>query len=312
VQLRREQEWREGVGPRLAYASDGSAWAAGTPRGIAIFEGGGAPAVTAPYPGGLLGEIAFAPGDRKLLAAPGVYDRDAGAWAPLPDPYGALTGDLDPEAATGFEIHGSAWDAVGETLALYAEYRPPRGIGGPSGYGGPAARLALLDGTTGALEMLLWEGETTAPHRAIALADGFTAAGGVAVGIWERPGGRPVAVLEGLGTLARTVRLSPDGRHLAAGAAGGRAAVWSTGTWERRAAWDAHEGECAGVAFRDEALATGGAEGRVAIWSLDGELQGEAALDGPVQGLAYRPDGGRLLAATGGPDAAVVALTAAA
>ena len=308
VELRRERQWREGIGPRLAYASDGSAWAAATQRGLTIFEDD-APAVTAPYPGGLLGEIAFTQGDRRVLAAPGVFDRDAGAWAPLPDPYPALTGDLDPEAAMGFEIHGGAWDDDGRALALYAEYRAPRGTGSPSGYGGPGARLALLDGTSGTLETLLWEGDYTSPHRAIAIADGFVAAGGVAVGVWDR-GGRPLAVLPGLGTLARVVRLSPDGRQLAAGAAGGRAQIWSTDGWQRTAVWEAHADETAALAFHADTLATGGADGRVAIWALDGEPLGEAVLDGPVQGLAYSPDGGRLLAATGGPGAAVVAFTA--
>ena len=100
VRLEREAEWREGIGSRLAYAADGSAWVAATSRGIVVFEGD-APAVTAPHPGGLLGEIAFAPGDRRVMAAPGIYDRDARAWAPLGDPYAALTGDLDPETASG-------------------------------------------------------------------------------------------------------------------------------------------------------------------------------------------------------------------
>ena len=55
AELRRDREWRQGIGPRLAYSSDGSSWAAGTPRGITIFEDD-EPAVTAPYTGGLLGE----------------------------------------------------------------------------------------------------------------------------------------------------------------------------------------------------------------------------------------------------------------
>jgi WD40 repeat protein len=131
-------------------------------------------------------------------------------------------------------------------------------------------------------------------------------------------------VLDGLGTVARTVRLSAG--HLAAGAAGGRVGVWRADTWEPRAIWDAHDDEAAAVAFRTGApataggegtpgtagregvLATGGGDGRVGIWSLDGEPQGELELDGPVQALAWHPDGTRLLAAIGGPDAAIVAL----
>jgi len=56
AELRRDREWRQGIGPRLAYSSDGSAWAAGTPRGITIFEGD-EPAVAAPYTDGLLRAI---------------------------------------------------------------------------------------------------------------------------------------------------------------------------------------------------------------------------------------------------------------
>jgi len=311
AELRRDREWRQGIGPRLAYSSDGSAWAAGTPRGITIFEGD-EPAVAAPYTDGLLGELAFAPGDRRLLAAPAAYDRDGGAWAQLPDPYEALTADLDPEAAMGFQISAGAWGADGRTLAVYAEYRPERGIGTSSGYGGPAGRLALLDGASGALETMLWEGDPVAPQKAIAIADGFVAAGGVAVGVWERPTGRPIAVLAGLRTVARTLRLSADGRYLAAGAADGAAAVWETDTWVRLAMWEAHEDECAAMAFDEHGtLATGGADGHVSLWGPDGEPRGGIALDAPVQGLAHRPGDDRLLAATGGPDAAVVALTTA-
>lgn len=310
--MEREAEWREGIGSRLAYASDGSAWVAGTARGLVVFEAD-AVAATASYPNGLLGEIAFAPGDRRVLAAPGIYDRDAGAWEPLADPYAALTGDLDPEAAMGFEIHAGAWDTRGETLAAYAEYRPERGIGTPSGYGGPTGRLALLDGESGALETMLWEGDPVAPHAAIVVAGDFVAAGGTAVGVWERPGGRPIAVLEGLGSVARTVRLSADGAFLSAGAAGGRVAVWRADTWEPRAIWDAHDDEAAAVAWHRDTLATGGGDGRVALWTAKGEQMAETAFEeGPVKGLAWRPDGTRLLAAIGGPDAAIVALRVAA
>ena len=129
------------------------------------------------------------------------------------------------------------------------------------------------------------------------------------MGVWDRPGGWPIAVLDGLGTVARTLRLNGDGAFLAAGAAGGRVAVWRADTWEERAVWDAHEDEAAAVAWRGNILATGGGDGRVALWTSKGEDIAETTFEeGPVQGLAWRPDGGRLLVAIGGPDAAIVAL----
>jgi hypothetical protein len=254
--------------------------------------------------------LTFAPDGRTVLVAPHAYDRAASAWAPLPSPYDALLGDLDPDAAAGFELYAAAWATDGGALALYGESRAPRGIGAGPGPGGPDARLVVADGRTGAREALLLEGERSHPHAALLAAPGFVAAGGDPVGVWERPTGRPLAVLEGLGTLARTLRLSPDGRHLAAGAAGGRVAVWETDGWRQRAAWDAHPDEAAALAFHPggAALLTGGADGRIVPWTLDGEPAAEGAqLAGRVQGLAFRPDGARLLATQAAPDAAVIA-----
>ncbi len=308
--LEREREWRDGAGPALAYAHDGHAWAATSSRELRIYEDD-EPLSSAPTPGGLLGEPAFAIGDRTVFCGAHAYDRDAGAWAAPPDPYDALTAGLDPEAAMGFEISAGAWTPRGDALALYAEYHPPRGIGTGPGAGGPHARLVVLAQPSGSLEALVWEGGAQSAYRALVLADRLIAAGGRTIGVWERPGGRPLAVLEGLDTVARVVRLAPDGRHLAAAAASGMVVVWETGGWHPVGSWRAHPDETAGLAFHPggRALATGGADGTVGLWALDGApLAGSATLDGPVRGLAFRPDGRRLLAGCAGLDAAVVAL----
>jgi hypothetical protein len=56
-------------------------------------------------------------------------------------------------------------------------------------------------------------------------------------------------------------------------------------------------------------LATGGAKG-VRVWTPEGGRLGEAAVSAPVEGLAFHPDGGRLLAARSGPDEALLAFRA--
>ena len=232
--------------------------------------------------------------------------------AQLPDPDEALTADLDPEAAMGFEISAGAWGPDGRTLAVYAEYRPERGIGTSSGYGGPAGRLALLDGASGALETMLWEGDPVAPpKRSRSPAASSRRAGSPSACGSAPPAGRSPCSPGCERSPGCCV--SPDGRYLAAGAADGAAGVWETDTWVRLAQWEAHEDECAAMAFDEHGtLATSGADGHVSLWGPDGEPRGGIALGAPVQGLAHRPGDDRLLAATGGPDAAVVALTTAA
>jgi hypothetical protein len=309
--LTREREWREGTGPRLAYASDGRAFASAGAQWMSLFEDDELIA-TEGSPRGLLGDLRFGPEDRSVLASPLAFDRAARAWEETPDLGEALFGDLPPEAAEGFAVHGGAWAPDGRALALYAEFRPRRGEGLADRYDGPKARLVVVDGRTGAREALLWEGGTSEPHRTVAITDDLVAAGGTVVDVWERPSGRPVAVLEDLGTLVRTLRLSGDGRRLAAGTADGTVAVWDTTTWRPAGRWKAHSGEAAGLGFYPggHTLATGGDDGAVRLWSGDdGKLIGEAALEAPVEGLAFRPDGGRLLASQAGPGAAIVAFT---
>jgi WD40 repeat protein len=55
-------------------------------------------------------------------------------------------------------------------------------------------------------------------------------------------------------------------------------------------------------------LASGGNDGAVRLWTPAGERLAELTLGEPVSGLAFHPDGGRLLAAQSG--AGVAALTA--
>jgi WD domain, G-beta repeat len=310
TQLQLEREWREGYGSHLAYSADGRAFATVSPQRLNVFEDD-RPIASAPAPGVRLSDVRFGPGDREVLAAPAVYDRGAGAWAPIPVLRDALVGDLEPERAAGFAVHSAAWGPDGRTLVLYAEYRPPRGIGAGRGTSGPDVRVVAVDGRSGAAIARLWEGRRPDKHGALAVHGDVVAAAGKAIEVAGLPDGRPLARLDGFKTIARVVRFSADGSLLAAGAADGTVAAWDVATWRQLASWQAHQEEAAGLAFHPGGgmLATGGAEG-VRVWTPEGGRLGEAAVSAPVEGLAFHPDGGRLLVARSGPDEALLAFSA--
>jgi hypothetical protein len=306
VAMTRERDWPEATGVRVAYAPAGDAWACASRQELQLFEEDRLVA-SASAPGEVLGELTFSADGSRVLVAPLAYDRGAGAWAARPAVTEALTTGLEPDAAMGFAASAGAWAADGSALAVYGEYRPPRGVPARGGWNGPHARLALLDG---GVPSVLWEGERSEPRTAIVVTDTVVACGGRAIDVRERGSGRPLAVLEALPAVARVLRLDPAGRRLAAGAADGTVAVWDATSWERLACWPAHPGEAAGLAWRPDGdgLATGGGDCAVRLWTPAGEPLGELTLPEPVSGVAFHPGGGRLIAAQSG--AGVIALRA--
>jgi WD40 repeat protein len=304
--LAREREWQEATGWRVAYAPAGDAWACASRQELQLFEDD-ALVAAASAAGEVLGELTFSSDGTRVLVAPLAYDRGAGAWAPRPAVTEALVTGLEPDAATGFAASAGAWAADGSALAVYGEYRPPRGLPARGGRNGPPARLVLLDGGE---PSVLWEGERSEPRGAIFVGETVVACGGRAIDVRDRASGRPLAVLPALPAVARVLRPDPAGRRRAAGAAGGPGAVWDAASWEELARWPADPGEAAALAWRPdgEALATGGSDCAVRLWTPAGDPLAEHELGEPVSGLAFHPGGGRLLAAQSG--AGVVALTA--
>jgi hypothetical protein len=304
VALTREREWGEATGTRVAYAPAGDAWACASRQQLQVFEDDALVADVG-APGDVLGELTFSTDGTRVLVAPLAFDRAAGAWGPRPPAGDALATGLDPDAAMGFAPSAGAWSADGSALAVYGEYRPPRGLPARPAAAGPTARLVLLDGGT---PSVLWEGERSEPRNAVVVGDTLVAAGGRAIDVRERASGRPLAVLDPFPAIARTLRLDPAGRRLAAGAADGSVAIWDVESWEELARWSAHPGEAAGLAWRPDgrALATGGDDDAVRLWSFGGEALDEVEVGGPVTGLAFHPEGSRLLAARGGGGVVVI------
>jgi hypothetical protein len=304
VGLELAREWQDAMGARVAYAPDGDAWACSSRQELRLFEDDALVAAEG-VAGEILGELAFSTDGARVLVAPLAYDRAARAWAPRPPVAETLATGLGSEAAAGFMASAGAWSADGTALALYGEYRPPRGVPGRSGWSGPTARLVLLDRGEA---LVVWEGARSEPRTAIVVGDALVASGGRAIDVRDRASGRPLAVLNAFPAVARVLRLA--GSRLAAGSADGSVALWDAESWEELARWQAHEGEAAGLAWRPggESLATGGEDGLVRLWSLEGEALGEIDVGAPVTGLAFHPGGDRLLAARAGPAGGVAAL----
>jgi WD40 repeat protein len=282
------REWPEATGARVAFAPDGSAWAASSQAELRLFEGDELVAAEG-VAGHVLGELCFSADGARVLAAPLAFDRAGRAW----EPPAAET--LDP----AFTLVAGAWSADGRALALYGEHRPSRR--GGDDYDGPPARLVLRDHDH---VQVVWEGARTEPRSALLVGEEIVAAGGRAIDVRDRNTTRPLAVLEPFGAIARTLRL--HGGLFAAGAADGMVAIWDAGSWTELGRWQAHPGEAAGIAWREDTLATGGDDGVVRLWSLEGEQLDEAQVDLPVTGLAWR--GERLLVARAGPEGTVLEL----
>jgi WD40 repeat protein len=306
VVLTEQRAWPEAMGSRLAYAPDGRAWACASRSELQLFEDDELVA-SAPAPGDVLGELTFSADGTRVLVAPLAYDRAARAWLARPPAAEALRAGLEPLAAEGFAPVAGAWSPDGTALAVYGEYRAPRGIRARPAAGGVTARLVLIDGERSSV---VWEGERSDPRGAIVVGDAIVASGGRALDVRERSTGRPLAVLEGFSTVARVLRLAPGGGRLAAGAADGTVAVWDTDSWEQVASWPAHPDEAAALAWHPDGatLATGGGDGQVRLWSAEGEALGGVELPEPITGLAFHPSGERLLAAPADLDGGVVAL----
>src|SRR5215218_1837617 len=140
--LAREREWSDAIGERVAYAPDGRAWACSSRQLLQLFEDD-EPAATTSAPGELLSELEFSRDGTRVLVAPRAYDRAAADWAPRAAVEDALATGLDPGAAEGFAAVAGAWAPDGSALAIYGEYRPPRGLPARAGTDGPSARLVL-------------------------------------------------------------------------------------------------------------------------------------------------------------------------
>ncbi|MBI5488629.1 MAG: hypothetical protein HY905_14945 [Deltaproteobacteria bacterium] len=207
--------------------------------------------------------------------------------------------------------------ADGRRVAVI-EREAPSGCLEPDGSYPPARPLAeelvLLDRATGAV-VARRDGSWPAP---LAMSASYVAAGGYeGIAIFSGIDLSPVATVPAPAGAASALAFSPDGAALATVRSDGTVVVIDTSRW---AAAVRIEAGAAGRALafhpRLPLLATAGMDGTVRLWNLAGpvaaplaELRLESRMPGAPGGLAFSPDGSRLLVARDGlDDTALVAV----
>lgn len=199
-----------------------------------------------------------------------------------------------------FEIEGVAWSAEGDTLLIYAHYRPPRLIGAGLPYHGPQKRLVELDGMRRTLRRVLWEESTAQEYPCLAVGEALFAAGGLPVSLWERRTGQYLGEWAAHATQPRDLRFERAGRVLVSAGWDGQVVVLETRTQDEVARWVAHANYARAAAFHPQLplLASGGGDHWLKVWEIGAERPA-ALLEMPdnIEGVAFHPAGERLVAA---------------
>lgn len=297
-----ENEWRDGYGGTVAYHRNGKRWATGQ-AGVLHLWREETLRQSLPLPGYGGTPLCFSEDGRWLFAGPYRIELGSERAQRLPALSESLVAQLPaPQPPDAFTIGGAAWQPDGSTLALTALYAPPRGLHPSPRYDGPTQRLLLLDGKTGALERVLWEGQELSPPSKLLLTQEWLAAAGTDITIWRRADGERLATLQGHRAGVRALVLDSSGRQLASTDAAGEARLWNVTSWQSLAAWQAHRGAATTFSFNPgiPLLATGGEDGLVRFWhpSATPTLLLDLPQGERVEGLTFDPGGLRFLVAS--------------
>jgi WD40 repeat protein len=206
-------------------------------------------------------------------------------------------------------VTSAAFSPDGALLVVSASHAPSGGLDTGPAYPGPTGRLLALDGRTGALVRVLWEGSDVETPRVLLVDDRFVLAGGTALRVFERPGlAERASVKPHGGMYVNALALSPDGTRLASGGADGGIALWVLPALDALRRWKGHDDSVTALAFHPgpsaspgaPLLVSGGDDGRLRWFSTEGRLVADDAQGGPVEGIALSPGGDRMVVAVGG------------
>jgi WD40 repeat protein len=295
----------EAQGQLVAYHPDGRRWAtAFAGSSVSLWNDD---EKTATFAIDFAGTLAFSQNGQKLFAGAQRIDLASNSVDPLAEP---LSRTLDT-AVVRYELVAAAFAPDGKELVVAASYSPPRGLRRKGSEDAekrapapqPAEQILLLNGTSRRLHRRLWAGDAMR-CQTVAIHPRFVAAADVEVWVWRRDRNAKPRILKGLTATASCVGISPDGKLVAAVDLAGMLAIWDTETGSRWALLQAHNDCESQLAFHPALalLATGGRDNKLRFWSLDegSGCVGSLEEEGPIEGLAFSPNGRHLLATLSG------------
>jgi serine/threonine protein kinase len=173
-----------------------------------------------------------------------------------------------------------------------------------------AGAVALYDLRARSTPLAVLEGQDGAVQAIAAARQGVVAAAGPdrSIRLWRTDIPGPVRTLRGQGDVPTALGISPGGRTIASGSAGGSVRLWSASSSRLQRSFRAHDGRVTAVAFapsNDRLFATAGEDGQVKLWDLRNRATPRVFRGhvGAVQTLAFSADGRRLL--SGGQDGVI-------
>lgn len=211
--------------------------------------------------------------------------------------------DLERQFETGlksspqpghFEVRYSAWSEDAKDLAVFVNYRNPRGIGVSSEYDGPRTRLLLLDGQSLKVRHVLRHDAGFSDRQVVTISDRHIAAADNTIRIWERESGKLLHTISTENAYCPSLCFDASGEHLAVGRVNGSIEVYEIGTGERvYVRPKLHRGRPMALAFHPDGdwLMSGGEDEVIyAInWKNKAETPVQLPIGDRIEGIAFSP-----------------------
>jgi WD40 repeat protein len=193
-----------------------------------------------------------------------------------------------------FEVRYSCWAPDARDVAVFINFRNPRGIGVTSDYSGPRTRLLLLDGKTLKVRHVLRHDAGFSDRQAVTISKDHIAAADNVVRIWERETGKILHKITTDNAYCPSLCFDASGQYLAVGRVGGSIEVYEVKSGERLFVREKlHSGRPMALAFHPDGnwLMSGGEDQVIFAthWKNADQASIKLPVDDKVEGIAFSP-----------------------
>lgn len=193
-----------------------------------------------------------------------------------------------------FEVRYSAWSKNGRDLAVFINFRNPRGIGVTTDYSGPDTRLLLLDGQSLKVRHVLRHDAGWSDRQVVSFSDKHVASAANAIRIWDIESGELLHEISTESDYCPSLCFDPSGKYLAAGRVGGSIEVFEVSSGKRvffRS--DLHSDRPMALAFHPDGnwLFSGGEDEMIFAtdWKNSDKASVKLSVGDRVEGIAFSP-----------------------